>query len=107
MIHVIVKKKASQIVDLTIDGHAQSAQHGQDLVCAGVSASSVGVLNSLVQYGFLENKLGTIEMETGYIHITVNNYTKEVQVILETLETILKTIEETNEEFIVITKVEV
>lgn len=107
MINVIVKKKDNQIVDITIDGHANSAEHGQDLVCAGVSASGVGVLNSLVQYGFLEDTLGTIEMETGYIHIAVNEYTKDVQVILETLVTILKTIEETNEEFIVITKVEV
>ena len=56
MIHVIVKEKANQIVDLTIDGHANSAEHGQDLVCAGVSASGVGILNSLVQYGFLEDK---------------------------------------------------
>jgi len=107
MIHVIVKEKANQIVDLTIDGHANSAEHGQDLVCAGVSASGVGILNSLVQYGFLEDKLGTIKMETGYIHIAVKKYRKDVQVILETLVTILKTIEETNEEFIVITKVEV
>lgn len=107
MITVKVKEKDNQILDITISGHANSAIHGQDLICAGVSTSGVGILNSLINYGFLENKLGTLEMDTGYIHIKVDKYTKDVQVILETLVTILKTVEETNEEFIEISKVEV
>lgn len=107
MINIIVKQKDNHINDVTISGHAMSAEHGKDLVCAGISASSVGILNSLVKYGFLENKLGTLEMENGYIHIVVNKYTKDIQVILETLITILETIQETNQEFVEISKVEV
>jgi uncharacterized protein YsxB (DUF464 family) len=107
MIKIIVNKKDNQIVDITIKGHANSAEHGQDLVCAGVSASSMGVLNALEANDFLKNKLGTIKMKSGYIHILVTTYTEKIQVILETLVTILETMEETNTKFMKIYKVEV
>lgn len=107
MIRVIVKKNNNQIMDITISGHAKSAEYGKDLVCAAVSASSVGVLNTLVAYGFEENQCGSLEMRNSYIHINVEKHTKDIQVILETLVTILETIEIKNTEFIEISNVEV
>lgn len=107
MIRVNIKQNKEYIIDVTIKGHANSDEHGKDLVCAGVSASSIGIINALVHYGFLEQNMGTIVMKDGYIHIIVNEYNKVIQVILETLEITLKTIQESNEEFIKITKAEV
>lgn len=107
MIKVIIEKKDNFISKITISGHALSNEHGKDLVCAGVSASSVGVLNTLVTHDFLENQMGTLEMKDGYIKIEVFNSNEVIQVILETLVVTLATIEEDNKQYIKISKVEV
>lgn len=107
MIRVEVKTHNDNIVGITIQGHAQSDVHGKDLVCAGVSACGVGVLNALVEYGFLEQEKGILEMADGYINIVVKEISKDIQVILETLVIILKTIEESNTKYIKIINMEV
>lgn len=107
MIKVIIEKKDNFISKITISGHAYSNKQGKDLVCAGVSASSVGVLNALDTHGFLENQMGTLEMKDGYIKIEVFNSNDVIEVILETLIITLQTIEEDNKKYIKISKVEV
>lgn len=106
MIDVIIKKRNKNISSIHISGHANSGEHGTDLVCAGVSACSVGVLNALVAHDFL-NLGGQLEMKEGYISIVCNKSNQAIQVILETLEISLDTIVEGNEKFITINKMEV
>ncbi|WP_249029861.1 ribosomal-processing cysteine protease Prp [Tannockella kyphosi] len=105
MIDVIIKKTNKNISEITISGHANSSEYGTDLICAGVSAISVGILNSLVANDFLNQ--GILEMKEGYISIVVNSVDQTCQVILETLEISLDTILEGNQKFISINKMEV
>lgn len=107
MIKVIIEKKDNFISKIIISGHAFSNKHGKDLVCAGVSASSIGVLNALEAHGFLENQMGMLEMNDGYIKIEVFESNNVIEVILETLIITLDTIEEDNKKYIKISKVEV
>lgn len=107
MINVLIKKKQNQIISFKITGHANSDEYGKDLVCAGVSTAGIGALNMLVKKGFLENHLGTIEINEGYINIVVDQIDGTCQVVLETLETILDTMIESYDQFIKISKVEV
>lgn len=107
MIKVIIKEEKKTIVQLTVSGHAESDEHGKDLICAGVSTVSVGVLNTLDAYGFLDNKLGMITMRDGYIDIVVSKSNREIQVILETLKITLITLQNDYPEYIMITSVEV
>lgn len=107
MIKVSVKQKNNQIISLKITGHANSAKYGKDLVCAGVSTAGVGAMNMLVKKGFLDNNLGTIEVDEGYIYVVVNQDDDVCQVVLETLLVTLETMEEDYEKFIKISKVEV
>ena len=107
MIDVIIKRNQEKISQITISGHAGSAKHGSDLICAAVSASGVGVLNSLAQYGFLDQNMGKLEMQEGYINIEVIESNEKIFMILETLITILTTIAMDNKKYIKITKVEV
>lgn len=44
MIKITVKKENSHISEISVVGHAGYAEHGQDIVCAGVSA----VLNTVL-----------------------------------------------------------
>ena len=105
MIKVIITTHNQQIIDIQVSGHANSAEYGRDLVCAGVSSVCVGIANALVQRGFLD--IGTIEVKEGFVHVKVNQYDEVIQVVLETFETLLKTIEESYPKYMKITKMEV
>lgn len=47
MIKVKIKNSNGYIEYLKVSGHAEYAEHGKDLVCAGVSAIMYGLLNAL------------------------------------------------------------
>ena len=107
MIQVVIKEKNQQILDIEVYGHANSAEHGKDLVCAGVSTACVGIANALVKNHFLKDQLGNLDIQKGYVHIEVLKSQKDIQVVLETFVTILETIEESYAKYMKITKMEV
>ena len=107
MIQVVIKEKNQQILDIEVSGHAKSAEHGKDLVCAGVSTACVGIANALVKNHFLKDQLGNLDIQKGYVHIEVLKSQKDIQVVLETFVTILETIEESYAKYMKITKMEV
>ena len=49
MITATFKKKNNQFVSYSVKGHANYAPHGQDVVCAGVSALYTAVTNVLIE----------------------------------------------------------
>ena len=105
MIKIIINKKNQQIVEVKVTGHANSAEYGKDLVCAGVSSICVGIANALVSKDFMN--YGSIDIKEGFVHIKVLKSTHDIQVVLETLEIMLDTIEESYTKYIKITKMEV
>ena len=66
MINVKITYKSNKVDELEIKGHANSAEYGKDLVCAGVSAISVGGLNALAS---LKDKNIKLHMSDGHILI--------------------------------------
>ena len=96
MIKVLIKKEEKKFVSLEVKGHAKSADQGQDLVCAGVSSVLTGGLNSL------ENPQDfDIELSEGYCSVVAkNSVSSHDEVVLETIITSLKTIEESYGKFI-------
>lgn len=107
MIQVYIKEKNQQILEIEVSGHADSAEHGNDLICAGVTISCVGIANALVKNQFLDQGMGSIDIQEGFAYIKVNHSDSVVQVVLETFVTILETIEESHSKYIKITKMEV
>ena len=90
MIEVLVHKTKTRLLKaITIHGHADSAPHGQDLVCAGVSAIAVGTLNALDGSSnlILTNQIGHIEIQI------VKPLTARETIILETMLIQLKTMQ--------------
>lgn len=106
MIKVVIKKHNDSIVSVEIKGHADSAEYGKDLVCAGVSCVTVGIANMLTSKGFLENG-NIIAIKSGYTYFEVFNSNDTIQLVLETLEVMLLTIAEDNSKYIQILKMEV
>ncbi|MDD3383265.1 MAG: ribosomal-processing cysteine protease Prp [Bacilli bacterium] len=50
MINIIVKYKKNFVKEIIVSGHSDYAEYGKDIVCAGVSAISVGSLNAIYEF---------------------------------------------------------
>ena len=96
MIKVLIKQEGKNFKSLEVKGHAKSAEAGQDLVCAGVSSVLTGGLNNL------ENpKDFDIILKEGHARIeALKTISQHDEVVMETIITGLKTIEESYSKFI-------
>ena len=78
MVHVKIGIRNEMFQSIVIEGHANSASKGEDLVCAGVSSIGVGVLNALDE---LCHNCCLLQMDNGYINIQVKENNNIVQTI--------------------------
>lgn len=83
---------------LSVNGHALFAEHGKDIVCAGISSVIIGALNA-----FDENDI-QVEMSSGSVELKILNQSERNQTILYTIKTQLKTIEQTHNRNIKVTE---
>lgn len=104
MVKVNVIRKHLTIQNITIRGHAGYADQGQDLVCAGVSSISVGMMNALDQ---LTPETCDFSMKDADIEIQVIRDTTENQLLLESLIIQLKTLKESYKTYVQINEQEV
>ena len=87
-----------QVNFLEVKGHANSAPHGEDLVCAGVSAVLTGGFNNLKNHKEYELKL-----DEGYALFKADaELDAHDEVVIETIICGLKSIHESYPQFIVI-----
>lgn len=98
MICVECTKKDNKIIKLFVLGHAESAEYGKDLVCAGVSAIIFGGLNNLKEIEKFsiekDDDKGLIKIEA-LRDVNMHDY-----IVLETIMVQLKTIEESYSKYI-------
>ncbi|MCR4950819.1 MAG: ribosomal-processing cysteine protease Prp [Solobacterium sp.] len=102
MISVRITEKQDQICALSVKGHAGSAEHGKDLVCAAVSGIVFGLCNALDELAGVQ----TIEIGNNRIEIRIEVPDEKTELILRTGIVQLKTVSETNQNFIKITEVQ-
>jgi uncharacterized protein YsxB (DUF464 family) len=87
MITVHVKRRSDETIkEITISGHAGSDEYGRDLVCAAVSAISLGTVNAIEL--LLKVELPARQGESGFLSVSVpDDYSPEladkVQLLLE------------------------
>ncbi|CAH1204225.1 hypothetical protein PAECIP111893_02193 [Paenibacillus plantiphilus] len=84
----------SRIVSFAIEGHAKFANPGKDIICAGVSAVSVGTVNAIEKLAGLELPAS---MKSGWLQSEVPEQADElvnerVQLLLESMIVMLETI---------------
>ena len=90
MIKVVIKSVNDALVSIVIKGHAYSGEPGHDLVCAGVSAVTIGALNALSEVDTAFNtKVGDGLVEI----IPLYRLSPRNEIVLDVLITSLKTIE--------------
>lgn len=94
-IQIARKRDDRSIVSFSVDGHANYAKRGQDIVCAGVSAVTVGTVNSI------EALTGVVldsEMKNGFLSGRIKAPVEpetfaQVQLLLESMVVMLQSIE--------------
>jgi uncharacterized protein len=105
MIKVKVERnKDGSIRSFTVKGHAFYADPGKDIVCAGVSAVTVGTVNAIEALTGVEL---VSEMEDGFLQASVpelskGNTPEQVQLLLESMVVMLQTIQESYGGFIAV-----
>ena len=92
----VTKEQSGRIHSFEMSGHAQFAEHGKDLVCAGASAVSFGALNAIMK---LTESQPTIKQgsDGGYLKAIFSKDEIEdhdIQLILNTMIVSLQTIEQ-------------
>ncbi|WP_054942698.1 ribosomal-processing cysteine protease Prp [Paenibacillus ihuae] len=109
MINVRITRASNMgaVIGFEVEGHAGYAKRGEDIVCAGVSAVTVGTVNSIesltgismdtsMKNGFLSGTLGSVEdAETS----------AKVQLLLESMVLMLSDIAESYGKYIKIQQV--
>ncbi|TQR19206.1 ribosomal-processing cysteine protease Prp [Psychrobacillus vulpis] len=99
MIKVTVTRDQSGLIhSFEMKGHANFAEHGKDLVCAGASAVSFGAVNAVIA---LTEITPIIEQKGngGYLYVEVPSISDSekaanIQLILEAMIVSLQTIEQ-------------
>ena len=69
MISVVITKQNNKYCSISLDGHANFAEHGQDIVCAAVSALVINTFNSIEQFTE-DNFLCEAAEEDGHLVMT-------------------------------------
>lgn len=97
MIRVHIKRGFDdKISSFTMEGHADFANKGEDIVCAGASAVAFGSVNSIIALTGIEPDIE--QSQSGFLKCSIpNNLPKEtaeqVQLLLKGMIVSLQTIE--------------
>lgn len=96
MIKVTYVTNNGKFVSFLVEGHAQFAKKGEDLVCAGVSAIAIGGLNALTAPD-------DFEIEVNDAHVSVKAL-KEIkshdEIVLQSVLIQLETVAESYPKFV-------
>ncbi|MBC2172525.1 ribosomal-processing cysteine protease Prp [Listeria booriae] len=86
MIHADFIRRNEQIVAFEMDGHANFAEQGADLVCAGATSIAFGMVNAISEKMGIEP---VMEEDDGYLYYSVPEDlegNEVVQILLEGME---------------------
>ena len=103
MIDIRYTQHDNHITSLEISCHAGFAESGKDLVCAAVSGITFGLLNALDELTDVKN----MTVGDNLIQVKVDNPTAESDLLLSAGIIQLKTVQQQNQRFIKIKKMEV
>lgn len=73
MITVTFTKRHQEVVAFEMSGHADYAGHGQDIVCAAVSALAITTVNSIEKLAGFAPIVEVDEVEGGYLYMELQS----------------------------------
>ena len=84
MITSIFKYQNGNLNSITVSGHANYKQKGEDIVCAAVSASTLVTANAIEHLSL--NHLIDLNVSDGYFKVTVLSHHETIDGLLKNLE---------------------
>jgi uncharacterized protein YsxB (DUF464 family) len=94
MVKVVFGRVSNKLVEFKAEGHAESVEEGYDLVCSGISASSIMIANGITDVLKIP---AAISQEDGFLHINLRRLSpgeiEKCQVLMETILLGLKSME--------------
>jgi uncharacterized protein YsxB (DUF464 family) len=109
MINVHIERfseQVSSIIHIEVKGHADFDTAGKDLVCAAVSAITVGTLNAIEVLTEIDLKP---RVKSGFLSVSMANFNdlehetrNKIQLLLESMVVMLQTIQESYQAYITI-----
>lgn len=106
MIRVTIERAEERIRAFSLLGHAEYAEPGQDIVCAGVSAVSFGTVNAIESLLKVELLCETDETDGLFraeIPVMEDSQTEEqLQLLLSSMVVMLESIEESYGDYLTI-----
>lgn len=91
----ITKQQSGRIHSFEMSGHANFAEHGKDLVCAGASAVSFGAVNAIIAITGVTPEISQ-GSDGGYLCVTfpeIPEKEHDMQLIAQAMIVSLETIE--------------
>lgn len=89
MIHVTIVKKKDQILSFELSGHAESGPYGYDLVCAGVSAVTFGMVNAVLELCNVDLNISQGD-KGGYLKVTLPDKEEIPQSTYDKIQTLIQ-----------------
>jgi uncharacterized protein YsxB (DUF464 family) len=93
-----------KILAFEVKGHADFDVHGKDIVCAAVSAITIGTVNAIEKIACLTLKPnvseGFLSLDLQTIHNFNEDQEKKTQLLLESMIVMLQTIQDSYREYI-------
>ncbi|MCI5723983.1 MAG: ribosomal-processing cysteine protease Prp [Erysipelotrichaceae bacterium] len=103
MIHIRYSLHENHMTHLEVTGHSGSAEKGKDLICAAVSGIMFGLLNALDELTDVKK----LSVKDNLIQIDVDKPSDKSDLLLSAGLIQLKTVWQSNKDFIEIKKLEV
>lgn len=97
MIQIRCKKKDDHINYVKIEGHADYAEEGFDIVCASVSSIAITTVNALIKID--ESAILYTESD-GLLEIGILKYSDIYDILLENMMSMFKELEEQYEDYV-------
>lgn len=99
----ICQDDKGKITSFTMSGHAEFAERGQDIVCAGASAVAFGSINAVISLTGITPDIE--QTEGGFLSCTLPEglsagTSEQIQLLLEGMAISLQTIERDYKEYI-------
>ncbi len=90
MIKVIIKENNNLIKEITVKGHANFADYGNDIVCAATSSTVITSINAMLR---LDNNCLEYEESDGFVKIKILKNDKVTNTLVKNMIELLKELE--------------
>lgn len=97
MIKIRYTKRDSHINYIKINGHANYAEEGFDIVCASVSSIAITTVNALIKLD--KDSINYIEKD-GLLEINILKHDKTIDIIVENMISMLEELEKQYKDYI-------